>query len=198
MNSDGLTFKASLRQSLARRARGHAIGVAILLSMNCNSVVAHPVLDQAVGTAGSYFKAVLRVGHGCNGSPTRQIVIQIPKGFQGAKPQPKHGWKLLIRKAQLDEPYTSHGKVIRDDVVELSWEALAPEYHLQDGHFDEFSFTSRLPTQAGTQWIKVIQRCETDETHWIEVPERGGSTKGLRTPAAKLELRPQSPSVHAH
>ncbi|NBP40883.1 MAG: DUF1775 domain-containing protein [Betaproteobacteria bacterium] len=69
---------------------------------------------------------------------------------------------------------------------------------MQDGHFDEFSFTSRLPTQAGTQWIKVIQRCETDETHWIEVPERGGSTKGLRTPAAKLELRPQSPSVHAH
>jgi uncharacterized protein YcnI len=64
-------------------------------------VQAHIVLAELQAVAGSYHKATLRVGHGCNGAATTALTVQIPAGFEGAKPQPKPGWVLAIRKAQL-------------------------------------------------------------------------------------------------
>ena len=49
---------------------------------------AHTVLEYQVATAGQSYKATFKVGHGCGASPTRQIVVDIPAGVQGAKPMP--------------------------------------------------------------------------------------------------------------
>ena len=169
--------------------------ISLLALSASQQLMAHPVLDPGAGTAGSYFKAVVRVGHGCDGSPTKQILVQIPKGFQGARPQPKQGWKVTIQRAMLDEPYSSHGRLIKEDVVELGWEALGPEFYLLDSHFDEFAFTLRLPAQPGFYWVNVIQRCEVGEMQWTQRPESGNSTKGLKTPAARLEIRAPAASL---
>jgi len=59
---------------------------------------AHIVLSVPKPTAGSHHKATLRVGHGCNGSATTGLAVQVPAGFQGAKPQPKTGWAITTRK----------------------------------------------------------------------------------------------------
>ena len=69
------------------------------------SAQAHVVLADPQAVAGSYYKATMRVGHGCNGSATVGIRVQVPAGFQGAKPQPKAGWVLSTRKAKLTQPY---------------------------------------------------------------------------------------------
>ena len=159
---------------------------------------AHVVLAEQQAIAGSYYKAALRVGHGCSGSATTGITVQVPVGFQGAKPQPKAGWVLSTRKAKLAQPYVSHGKTVTEDVVEISWQAATPEAALPDEFFDEFVWQSRLPEQAGPAWIKVLQTCVQGQNNWADVPTAGTSTKGMKTPAALLTIEPADAGHHHH
>lgn len=162
------------------------------------SAVAHVVLAEPQAVAGSYYKATLRVGHGCNGASTNRLVVQVPAGFQGAKPQPKLGWTVATRKAKLTTPYNSHGKTVTDDVVELSWTATSKESALPDEQFDEFAFMGRLPDQAGPLWVKVLQTCETGQNNWSEIPASGTSTRGMKSPAALLDVQPAHSHDHHH
>ena len=159
---------------------------------------AHIVLSEPQATAGQYYKATLRVGHGCAGSATHTLVVQVPAGFQGAKPQPKTGWTVVTRKAKLTQPYTSHGKTVTDDVVELRWTAANQESRLPDAQFDEFAFMGRLPDQPGPLWVKVLQMCESGQNDWSQVPATGTSTRGLPLPAALLDVQPAPSHEHHH
>ena len=47
-------------------------------------------------------------------------------------------------------------------------------------------------------WFKVLQTCEKGSIDWAEVPASGTSTKGLKTPAALLEIIPSDHAGHAH
>lgn len=162
------------------------------------SAFAHIVLTEPKAVAGSYYKATLRVGHGCNGSATTGLTVQVPAGFQGGKPQPKFGWTVDARKAKLATPYNSHGKIVTDDVVELRWIAVSKEAALPDDQFDEFSFMGRLPENATPVWIKVLQTCESGQTDWSEIPASGLSTRGLKSPAALLEVQAAPKHEHHH
>ena len=41
---------------------------------------------------------------------------------------PKAGWQLAIKAARLAKPYDSHGKIVTDDVSEITWTATAKEH----------------------------------------------------------------------
>ena len=159
---------------------------------------AHIVLSEPKAIAGSHYKATLRVAHGCNGSATTGLTVQVPAGFQGAKPQPKFGWAVVTRKAKLDTPYNSHGKTVTDDIVELRWTAASKDAALPDEQFDEFAFMGRLPDDAGFMWFKVLQTCENGQNDWSEIPTSGASTRGLKSPAALLELQAAPKHDHHH
>ena len=73
---------------------------------------AHVTLEYQVANAGSYYKATVKVGHGCGTSPVKQMVVTIPAGVQGAKPMPKAGWTLEVARTKLAEPRQDHGKAI--------------------------------------------------------------------------------------
>jgi uncharacterized protein YcnI len=122
--------------------------------------------------------------------------VQVPAGFQGAKPQSKFGWTVVARKAKLATPYNSHGKTVTDDVVELRWTAATKDAALPDDQFDEFAFMGRLPDSAGPMWIKILQICENGQNDWSDIPASGSSTRGLKSPAALLDV--QSAPKHEH
>lgn len=159
---------------------------------------AHVTLETPSAVAGSYYKAALMVGHGCEGQATHTVTVRIPAGFKGAKPMPKPGWSLSIRREPLAQPYTSHGKQITDDVTEIVWTARSVEAHLPDAQYDEFVLRGQLPATPGPLWFKVQQRCPSGQLDWAEVPADGTSTKGLKSPAALLNVTPAAPSEHAH
>lgn len=162
---------------------------------------AHVVLDEPVALAGASYKAALRVGHGCNGSPTSAITVRIPPSFQGAQPQPKPGWTLAVQREKLAKPYSSHGKSITEDVSEITWTASSKDSYLPDAFFDEFVLRGNLPKDAQALWFKVLQTCENGRNDWSQIPEQGISTKGLKSPAALLELIPSGPAAqggHQH
>lgn len=128
----------------------------------------HVTLEQGSAPAGSYYKAVFRVGHGCAGSPTTGIKVELPVGFVGAKPMPKPGWSVAV------------------DANAVSWS----EGVLPDGHYDEFVLRGKLPDAVGPLWFKVLQTCGSGSNQWIEVPISGLSTQGLKAPAALLKVTP--------
>jgi len=110
---------------------------------------AHATLEDGEALAGSYYKAAVQIGHGCEGTAVHTVVVRLPAGFKGAKPTPKAGWKLDITRTPLAQPYTSHGKTIRDDVSEIRWTAQSPEARLQDAWYDSFVLRGQLPDQPG-------------------------------------------------
>ena len=135
----------------------------------------HIGLENKSATAGTVYKAVIQVGHGCSGAATTAISVQIPPGFQAAKPYPKAGWAISSDANKL-----------------VTWTAMSKEAALQDVHFDEFVLRGQLPDTAGPMWFKVLQTCNDgvkgSSNNWAEVPATGVSTKGLKQPAALLEV----------
>ena len=57
-----------------------AAAVAALTLSMANQALAHITLAQTEAAAGSTYKGVLQVGHGCEGAPTTSVRIQIPDG----------------------------------------------------------------------------------------------------------------------
>ena len=173
--------------------------LAVAVTLWCGAVAqAHVTLEQAQVQAGAAYKAVLRVTHGCEGTATHTVVVRIPPGFRGAKPMPKAGWTLTVQRAPLAQPYESHGRTVREDVVEVTWAAASRDVWLADAHYDEFVLRGQAPSQTGPLWFKLRQLCEKGEWNWAEVPATGTSTRGIKAPAALLEVTPAQTSTHHH
>lgn len=172
------------------------IVAACALTVCTSGAFAHITLADQAALAGTTYRATLRVGHGCGGAATTAIRVTIPAGFQGAKPMPKAGWVLSTKVGPLATPYDDHGKKVTEGVTEITWTAAAGNA-LPDAHYDEFVLRGGLPASAGPMWFKVLQTCEKGSTDWAEVPASGASAKGLKLPAALLEIIPSGPAGHA-
>lgn len=160
---------------------------------------AHVTLQDQVAAAGMAYRAVLRVGHGCEGTSTVEMRVTIPEGFNGAQPMVKPGWKVATQVGKLAEPYVAHGKTFTEGVQEITWTATSAADALPDAHYDEFVLRGTTPKKPGPVWFKVVQSCEKGANSWVEVPVTGTSTKGLKAPAALLEvLDVQSMPTHNH
>lgn len=158
----------------------------------------HVVLQDSAAAAGASYRATFRVGHGCESTATTGIRITIPSGFNGAQPMPKAGWVVDTRKGKLEVPYESHGKTFTEGVVEISWTAKGAENALPDAYYDEFVLRGVTPKKPGPLWFKVVQTCEKGSNNWVEVPASGTSTKGLKSPAALLEVLDVQNATHNH
>ena len=163
------------------------------------SASAHVVLEYQVAPAGASYKATFKVGHGCGASPTRQVVVDIPEGFKGARPQPKPGWTLEVQRSKLATPYTSHGRSVTEDTTRITWTAKTPEDALPSAHYDEFVLVGQTPDQAGPLYWPVRQLCPEGRNDWTEVPKAGQKLHDLKSPAALLEVLPQAGGAgHQH
>ena len=186
-------FNATRATSVACKYCAVAIACSISLA-----AAAHVTLEYQVANAGSYYKGTFKVGHGCGTSPVRQFVVTIPAGVQGAKPMPHAGWVLTTQVGKLDKPYDDHGKLITEGLLEVTWTASGKDNWLQDAWYDEFVLRGTLPGKAGPMWFKVKQTCEKGSVDWADVPASGTATKGLKSPAALLEIIESDHAGHQH
>jgi uncharacterized protein YcnI len=159
-------------------------------------VSAHVVASPDEGEAGAYFRTALRVGHGCQDSPTVAVRVKLPDGVLSVRPQAKPGWSIEIRKRQLERPVEAgHGRVITETVDEVAWRG-GPLAH---EHFDEFGLAMKLPdAPPGTVlWLPTVQECQSGVHRWIEIPSEGQRWGDLDQPAPFIRLiaprRPVNP-----
>lgn len=150
---------------------------------------AHTTVSPKQAPQDSYQRLALGVTHGCEGSPTVEVIINVPEAIMGAKPMPKAGWTVETEVRKLDKPYLSHGKEIREDVRVIRWRG-----RLLDAHYDEFVIMGRLWDQSGPVPIPVTQLCESGRMDWNQLPD--GSGARLPYPAPVLELFPGQQHKH--
>src|SRR5690349_12468933 len=82
---------------------------------------AHVALEKRQTTVGSYYKAVFAVPHGCAGSATIKLRVQIPEGVIGVKPMPKPGWNVETVKGKYAGEYEFHSGKLSEGVKEVVW-----------------------------------------------------------------------------
>jgi len=158
-----------------------------------SSASAHVTLERPEAQVGASYKAVLRVPHGCDGSPTIAIRVRLPAGLIGVKPMPKPGWQLDIITGKYPKPYNLRGATLTEGVTELSWSGGS----LPDAHYDEFVFTAAIAEElaaAQTIYVPVVQECAKGVHRWIEVPTGSGSDAHggeNAEPAPALRLLPK-------
>ena len=97
----------------------------------------------------------------------------------------------MVKKIKLTEPLIVNGRAINEIVQQISWTATSKEAAITDEQYDEFVVRGGLPSKAGVLWWKTVQTCDNSKIEWTEVPAQGTSTKGLKAPAALLEILPK-------
>jgi uncharacterized protein YcnI len=175
-----------------RSALAPALAAAIAAALAAAWVApaaAHATLEHEEAVAGSYYKAVVRVSHGCKGEPTVQVRVRVPAGSLSVRPQPKPGWTLDITRTKLAQPVDAgHGRVVTEAVSEVRWSG----GRLPDEHFDEFVLLLRLPDRPGTTvHFPVVQECSKGVHRWIELPDPQRPDAKLAEPAPALRLLPR-------
>lgn len=173
--------------------------LALATSLTAVAALSHVVLDEPVAAAGASYRAVLRVGHGCDGASTNAMTVTIPAGFVGAQPLVKPGWNISTKIGKLAEPYEMHGTKVTEGVQEITWTAKSPENAIPNALADEFVFRVTTPKKPGATWFKVVQGCDKGSNEWVEIPVAGQDAHSLKSPAARLDiLDVQAAGGHNH
>jgi copper(I)-binding protein/uncharacterized protein YcnI len=167
-----------MRHLLLQFAAATALTAASLATAN-----AHATLETAEAAPGAY-KAVIRIGHGCDGQPTHTIRVEVPEGYIGVRPQPKAGWSLDIERGDYAHPYTLHGREVAAGVKAVTWTG-GP---LDDAHYDEFAMAGTLAAATAGQplFFKTVQTCTEGEVAWSDIPAAGQDPHSLDRPAPGL------------
>ena len=156
------------------------------LILAASPALAHLSLETKEAPAGSTYKAVIRIGHGCEGAATTTVRVQIPEGVVAVKPMPKPGWTLETSVAPYSEPVQYRDRTLTEGVREITWSGGS----LPDEWYDEFVFRAQLPDGQVGQGIyfPMIQECGSAVSRWIEVPATGQNGEDVRKPAPALTL----------
>ena len=73
---------------MSRKLSMSLVSGILTLPLISTALFAHVTLETREARAGMSYKAVLRVPHGCDGSPTLKVRAQIPQGVIAVKPMP--------------------------------------------------------------------------------------------------------------
>jgi len=144
---------------------------------------AHVVFTQPTAPAGGHWAGALRVSHGCDGSATTSVRVEIPAGIIVARPRVSAGWSVAIERQPLAEPVAAEGGgFLTERVSAITWTGRLP-----DDQFEEFGLAAKLPVEAGALVFPVIQTCEQGEARWTETSVAGSPRPGHPAPVLTLE-----------
>ena len=148
----------------------YAFPLAALLAGLAAPASAHVVLSQPIFEAGQNYAAFFKIEHGCNGSPTIALRVQIPDGVTVLDTPAKPGWTLT-------------GERTQGRVSAVTWRG-----QLDAKTADQFGLLLKLPAGEGPLYFPAVQQCEKGEMSWTETPAAGRPWGDLKRPAVKLQL----------
>lgn len=162
---------------------------AVVLALASGSAFAHITLETDEVTAGASYKAVFRVGHGCDGYPTVKVTVKIPEGFIAVKPMPHNGWTIETTNGKYAKSYDYYGNKLDEGVTQVTFSG----GNLPDAYYDEFVLRGKVAADvpAGMLYFPVVQECEKGVERWIEIPEAGKTAEDYETPAPGVQILPK-------
>jgi len=167
---------------LVGAAAGIALAVATPLAAS-----AHVTVTPDSATAGRSGVLTFAFSHGCDGSPTTALRIEIPDGITSVTPTITPGWTIDVERGGTDH----------DGLVEyVTYTADAP---VPSGYRAaiELSVGFAEDTAGETLAFPVTQECEQGEVAWAEVAEDGVDPHSLDAPAPLVTVA-GADAVEAH
>ncbi len=149
---------------------------------------AHITIAPAEAPADGYATLQVQVPHGCDGSPTKAIRVQIPESVPSVTPQVHPGWEVTTKDGPKDA-VELHGETITRGVKEVVWTATEAD-PLPDDRLDLFGMSVKLPAgKAGDPvYFPTVAQCVKGEEGWIQIPQAGESEDDLESPAPVVTL----------
>lgn len=149
----------------------------VLLVLAMARANAHVSLSEPQALPSSRYTGHFRVGHGCSGSPTTALRIEIPAQVSGVKPQSLPGWTVSTERDGM-----------RIKAVVWTGGILPSTEH------GEFAIAMTLPAQGTRLLFPTMQTCQTGEEDWSEAPSASGKA---RRPAPVLMVSAAAPAPAA-
>ena len=162
-------------------------GFVIAALLFATPAYAHVTLEGRQAAIGTWYKAVFAVPHGCAGSATTKIRVQIPDGVIDVKPMPKPGWNVEVVKGKYAAPYDFHGGKISEGAKEVVWSG----GKLLDDNYDEFVISTYLTATLKPDtvlYFPTVQECEQGVNRWIDIPADAEHTHDTKSPAPGVKL----------
>jgi len=160
------------------------LGLCTLLLLIAGPAWAHVTVSPEEAGPDSFATLAFQVPHGCDGSATVSLSVQIPTGVVSVKPQVKPGWEISIEEGTLPEPVDYFGETLTEGVLSVTWTG-GP---LEDQYMDMFGMSVKLPNTEGPLFFPAIQTCQQGETAWIQIPAEGQTEEDLEEPAPAVVL----------
>jgi uncharacterized protein YcnI len=132
--------------------------LAFSLLLAATPAMAHVSLTEKSAKPGTLLVAHFRVGHGCSGSPTTALPIEMPASASQVRVETKRGWKDRTELA----PDGKH-------VSAVGWQGGS----LPSDQAGEFAVSLRLPATEGQLLFPVTQTCAAGTETWNERPQAG-------------------------
>ncbi|MCY0905596.1 YcnI family protein [Arthrobacter sp. H14-L1] len=172
----GKTRRRALKATLIA---GATIG---LMTAGLSAASAHVDISPDSTAAGSYSLLTFSVGHGCNGSPTTKMTIDLPKELSDATPTVNPNWTISKTTEKLATPQKlANGSSVTERTSQIIYTAKTP---LDAHQRDALALSLQLPDKVGeTLYFPTLQTCETGETNWVEVAAAGQDPESLKAPA---------------
>ena len=148
---------------------------------------AHVTVTPEGTAAGSFTVVTVSVPHGCEGSPTTKVAIQIPEDILAVTPTRNTYYDVAKKIEKLPEPVAdAHGNEVTERVASVVYTAKTP---LPEGQRDAFELSLQIPEKAGeTLAFPAIQTCAKGETAWTEIPTGDQDAEELEHPAPAFEI----------
>ncbi len=163
-----------------RRVAAPALVAIGAVALTAAPASAHISVTPSTTVAGEYAVLSFAVPHGCDGSATTKVTIEIPDGIDVVTPTINDGWSI----DKATEPVS--GSDENERVASVTYSTKTP---LPDGYRETFDLSVALPTDAGeTLVFPTVQTCKKGETAWTQVPEEGQSEHDLEAPAPSFTL----------
>ena len=162
-------------------------GFVIAALLFATPAYAHVTLEGRQAAIGTWYKAVFAVPHGCAGSATTKVRVQIPDGVIDVKPMPKPGWNVEVVKGKYAAPYDFHGGKVSEGAKEVVWSG----GKLLDDNYDEFVISTYLTATLKPDtvlYFPTVQECEQGVSRWIDIPADAEHTHDTKSPAPGVKL----------
>jgi uncharacterized protein YcnI len=165
---------------------------ATVSSLLAVSASAHVTLANTQAEIDSRYEAVLRIPHGCKGSPTIRLRVRIPDGVIDVQPQDKPDWDVEAIEGMYQQPHLLNGAEITSGIQEVSWSG-GPLFDREDAEFVFSAHLSSRLTPNTTLYFPVVQECQRGVERWIDIPAEGSKPADDHSdsPAPGLKLLPK-------
>jgi uncharacterized protein YcnI len=167
---------------IARLTAAGIAGSALLVLAAPLAASAHVTVTPSGTAAGSSSVLTFAFGHGCDGSPTTALTIDIPESIRAVSPTLHPNWTI--------EKITEG-----DRIAQIVYTAITP---VEDGFRDAIELSVQLPQDAAGETLvfPVLQTCAEGETNWNEIAEEGAAEP--ESPAPTILVTAATGDEHGH